>query len=102
MKIHISQPLKSYTGEVIRTGDGESEVATLKSTLEIALVNAKGDDGDRKYELYKLLQRIHAAEDTVEISAEEISTLKKLVGPMFGTVVIGAVFDALEGRVTQE
>lgn len=103
MKIQISKPLIGYNGQPIRTGsDPNAPEATLRSTLELALVNAQGPEyqtGEKKYELYQLLQKIHGADSEVELTAEQVATLKKLAGQAFGVGVVGAIYDALEGKV---
>lgn len=51
-----------------------------------------------KYNRYKLAQRIAGAEGEVELSAEEVSMLKDLIGKAYAPLVVGQAFDLLEGK----
>jgi len=99
MKYDLSIPLKSYDGKDIQTGETAGEVATLKFVLERACINAdaqKHATPDAKYRIYKVLKRLHAADPEIELSAEELTLLKQLVGELFGVNVVGVVYDLLE------
>lgn len=102
MKIDVTKPLFDYTGEPIKIGGKDSDQATLKATLELALTNVRDSayqDGKKKYELYKLLLQIHEAEGPINIAAEDVATLKSIAGKMFNVPVTGAIYDALEGKL---
>ena len=99
MKYDLTTPLKSYDGKDIQTGETAGEVATLRFVLERACINAdaqKHAAPDQKYKIYKLLRRVHAADPELELSAEDLTLLKQLVGELFGVNVVGVVYDLLE------
>jgi hypothetical protein len=101
MKIKINKPLLTHRGEPITT-NGE-EPATLGNTLELALTQCRDPEltgtGDQAYRIWKLLQKLTAAGDTVDYSVEDVALIKRVVGKAgFGIVIVGRVFDALEGE----
>lgn len=102
MKIDLNTPLVSYNDAPILVSDApNAEPATLRSVFERALVSYDGgpaDSAEAKYERYKLLRRIHSADATLDASLEELTSIKAIVGKMFGAVVVGAVFDSLENE----
>lgn len=73
----------------------------LKDALTNAcLMTFEGDkpNGDEKYQRYKLANKLDRATDYVDLTAEEISRLKKLCGMIYTTTAVGAIWEALEGR----
>jgi hypothetical protein len=98
MLIDIDQAMINFRDEPIRIGGADSAPATLKDVLEFVLVNVRGEQtADEKYRLYTLLGRIHAGRGKIQLTVDEVATIKTLAGPMLTVPVMGALFDALEG-----
>lgn len=106
MKIALNQKLKDFDGEVLIT---EKLVGkeTKKTPLTIAevVINSLtanfGDEkdltGDEKVKRFILAQKIHRKKDgTAEITIDEASMVKKLVGKAYGVLIVGQVFEILE------
>jgi len=56
-------------------------------------------DGEQKYQRYRLVSRMAKAMangGAVDLTAEEIALLKKLIGKGYGPGVVGPAFEALE------
>jgi len=49
-----------------------------------------------KYKRYHLARKIKNAEDEIELQAEEIALIKKLINWLFLVVVVGYAFDLIE------
>lgn len=97
MKRDFKTQLLSFDGQPFKTEDD----APL--TLERVCISAlgtplTGDDrlsGIDKFNLFQLAGRIHGAGE-VEVSSEEISTLKDRIAKLYGPFVVGAAWSALE------
>lgn len=105
MKYDLSLIMRTFAGIPFAQPRSEADGSTaqvhmtLKDMLENALVNADPQEfntGEKKYEIYRLLQRIHGAEKEVNFSVEEVATIKKVVGKNMTVTAVGAIFDALE------
>lgn len=99
MKIKVNQKLKNLDGEVLKeTGPGDKLVDV---DLKLIIVNAllipiqedKGIDKMKKYELAKM---IHNSKVNVDLTAEDISFIKKQVGDNYSPLVVGQMFEILE------
>lgn len=110
MKRDFSVVLKDYKGEVIQTdlkGKGEIKPVTLADISEQALLLGKvkermgqeqvGADVKRKRNiLAKKIYRSVQRKEPCDVSAEEITTIKELVGDIYLSDIVGAVCDELE------
>lgn len=71
----------------------------LRDVLEQACLQAnvqKYSTGDKKMEVYRLLRKVSAAEPFAQLSAEDVTLLKSLVGDAMSIVAVGAIFEMLE------
>jgi len=102
MKYDLTQTLKAFDGRDITDVTSGAEVAaTVRLTLERACINCDPRahaSGDEKYKIYKLLQKIHAAEVEVELTVEEVSLLKTIVGEVYPVAVVGPIYEVLEQK----
>lgn len=111
MKIKVTQVLLELEGCEMATGGnlcpqcgqplGERKPFTLRLACTRALSAVYRDEqnvsGDEKFERGVLAMKIYN-EDTVELKAEEIAMVKKLVAKMYGPIVILQVHNLLEGK----
>ena len=76
-------------------------------TLRDVVINALTQDdpraqvnGDERFKRFQLALRVHSATETIDLSAEDVALIKRLVmnSPFFNIVAIGRAVDALEGR----
>lgn len=99
MKIDLSAKLTDPKGNVIK--DGENE-ATLGSTLYISCISAaEGDNhqsGQDRYKLGKLTYELAAHDEEIELSVEQIATLKERVGKVMSPAVVYSVWTMLESK----
>ncbi len=98
MKISLNgTPLKTFEGEDIQDETGKP--ITLRTACVRALLyTAPNDttDGQKKFERYKLAEKIMGAKGHVELTAEELALIKQLVGVIYVTVLVGRIYEALE------
>jgi hypothetical protein len=109
MKINVTQQLKELDGALMTTGKqvcqtcrqvvGKKEPMTVRLAATRALSAAFRDeqdlDGEKKFERFHLALKI-TDEDKPALTVEEIVLIKKLVGKMFGPVVIGRMWAILD------
>lgn len=97
MKINFDAALLDLKGEEMK--DGETAV-TLKTVAVNALFAPFPDereiDGNEKAKRFNLGLRIDAGGE-IEVSAEEISLVKKLIGKAFPVLVVGRAYQLIEG-----
>jgi len=111
MKHNLMVPLVSYNGAPFHAqsspqSDGVAGAGpmTLKAVLENACVSANPQEyptGDQKMQIYQLLLKLHAAAPFAELSAEDVTLLKRLVGTQMTVAAVGAVFTLLENPVQE-
>lgn len=97
MKLDTTRALHTFTGEPIHDAAGPVALATV---LVAALLASHADEqpsGEEKLWRYNLARRIQQAGGTVELSAEELALIRRLVGKGYATPVVGAVHEAIEG-----
>ena len=99
MLIDFNQTLKDLDGVELKP---DGKVMTLRSACTNALVNVsnleKQIDGEEKVKRYNLATKVHDAKGPTDLEAEDIVKLKKLVGNIYGPLVVGQVHLLLEGK----
>ncbi len=73
------------------------------SSIAVEALQAQFDDerqlsGDDKLKRWKLAVKVHGAAEPVELSAEDIALIKRLVGKAYSAAVVGPAFLALESE----
>ena len=95
MKINFNQPIKNIQGEEIKD-------LTLKTVSVEALLATFSDEqslsGEEKAKRYLLATRIYANPEDIDLTVEEISKIKQLIGKGYGPLVVGQAWEILEGR----
>jgi hypothetical protein len=103
MKRNFDHTLKTLDGsdvvDVAAIKDGVAPVLSMKTVAVNSLMATFEDDrnvsGDEKLNRYLLATRINAGGE-VELNAEEILSLKKLIGRGYNALVVGQAFLFLE------
>jgi hypothetical protein len=94
----VTHAVLDLEGHPITMGDKE-EVLTVRSVCVRALTTLLPEDqklaGDEKFRRGLLAERIHSS-DEIELKAEEIALLKKLIGQLFSAVVILRIWRILD------
>lgn len=104
MKVDFGQPLKTLDGVVIVDADKSDETSQVEVTLKTVAINAltaayadeKDLSGEDKLKRWELARKIHGGNN--EVSAEDVSLLKKLIGKAYGVAIVGPAYGMLEGN----
>lgn len=100
MKIDFSQKILDFKDEPVVDAGKD---LTLSSACMTALNIVKKEDtstGDQKFKKYELSMRIKDG-GVVDISTEEIVLIKAIVGEIYVPLLVGRIFDLLEGKLTK-
>ena len=94
MKVNFNKNLKNFDGTDMR--DNSGEVKVIKDVVCSRLYSS-GDDmnEDEKYELYKLMTRINAADGEIDISHKESILIKKCCNRTLTAGAFGQIFELL-------
>lgn len=107
MQIDFSQVLIGYDGEVIKTPQKpwEKDSPIIDMTLKIASVRAltsilqdERATGEEKFKRNELARLIHNSNDFAETTVEDAATIKRMIGAVFGPIVVGASWPKLDGK----
>lgn len=96
MKINFDKAITDLNGNPLKEGDEE---ITLKGVCVSALMAAFPDEklpGTDKLKRFRLADAIYSANGPLEVSSEDISLLKKLVGDGWGVLIVGRALPLLE------
>lgn len=95
MKINFEQKIFSIKGKPIKGNDGSD--LDLETVCGSSLLTAGQNlNGEASFKQYKLAKKISSGGE-VEITVEEAAMIKDLVGKNWGPVVVGPVYEILEG-----
>lgn len=99
MKVNMTTPLKSFSGEILKEGD--EEIVLRQIVINALMVDDSQDrtPAEEKFNRYMLAQRVHN-DDEVELTAEEVSRVKSLIGKFFNPLVVGAAWNILDPKTT--
>lgn len=100
MKINVAQQFKEIDGTPATTGDDKKLPFLLRKVLVEALLlnyNDETPSGEDKVTRYELAVKIQAADGELEVKAEEVALMKKLVGKAYATIIVGQAWKMLEG-----
>lgn len=100
MKVQLETEIILLNGKKIPTEDNKN--MTVKDAIITALTAAESDQkitGEQKFKRYNMAQKISEMKKEGELTAEDITEIKKRVGEVFAMPeVIGFVFNTLEGK----
>jgi hypothetical protein len=103
MKINFdSEVLNLENKPLVETIDGKVVNYTLKKICVNALManiptpqNAPQETGMEKFKKFELSKKIYNGGE-VEVTAEDITLIKKQVGVCYGAIIVGPVYNLLE------
>lgn len=95
-------PERDDRGFIIKDGDKEKPLS-VKTTIRTALtsnVQAMQEDEKKKFEDYQIASRVLMVEpeENLELTAEEITQIKKKVSYVWGIEIYGFIVNLLEGH----
>lgn len=101
MKINFTQVINNLDGTPLK--NEKNEDLTLGMVCKNALLMSFPDEqsltGEEKLKRYDMAVLIHAAkDDTLDLTAERVAEIKKLVAKFYGPLVVGQAWKMLEGE----
>jgi hypothetical protein len=97
MKYQLHTVLKNLDGTTSIKGP-DSAVVTFQNVAVACLVNAALSDGAEKYECFRLAVKLQSRDGDVELEAEEVALLKRLIGASMPVVIVGRMFELLDQK----
>ena len=95
MKIKINEELKDAQGKSIPGERGE--VITLKEVCIVSILSVvQGDDQQTKMLKYDLFKKLREATVEVDLTAEEITVVKKAIAHFQPQLIMGQCFEMIE------
>ena len=101
MKYSTDVEIRAYNGEALLGQDNKP--STVRKLFEKVCVNADPQEFsslEAKMEVHRLLMKVHQAGLHVDLTAEEVSLLKRLSAKFLSVVALGAIVQLLENPVT--
>ena len=106
MKLDLNQTIIDTDGRIVVMEEGIPFL--LKDAIKRALVanyayemsseRSLGLSGEDKFKRWELATQVSKADESIEIKAEDIVLIKSLIGKFFGPVIVGPVWNMLEGK----
>jgi hypothetical protein len=76
------------------------DALTLERVVVSALLQPSDKmSGDEKYTRYTLMRKLHGAQSPVDLTVDEVSLIKRIVGEsQYTPLITGQAWDILEGK----
>ena len=100
MKVNIDQDIKTFNGIKI-SGNLYPEGMKLKDVCIEALLSQDPNEktpAAKKIERYELSKKIWKAENSIDLTIEEIGQIKQLTGNVFAPLIVGRAYEMLENK----
>ena len=117
MKVNFNQDLKKFDGSSIKrieriqcpncgfiSGGPDkiiSDETTLKFVAQESLLAVLQEDkitGEEKAKRWLLGTRIETNPENIDLTTDEISLIKQLIGKSYGSLIVGPAWKMLEGK----
>lgn len=96
MKIKINTALIGANNEELKGEKGRT--LTIKDVcVNSLLIPQQADNEKTKWEKYEIYRKIKDSQDEVELKTEELLVLKKAIGATQPTLIMGQVWEMIEG-----
>jgi hypothetical protein len=100
MQVVMSKVFTDLDGVEVAGANGKP--GTLRGITIDALLAVFQDEqnlsGEEKLKRWELAVKVKTTPDPVELAAEEISLIKKLIGKAYSALIVGQSFHFLEGK----
>ena len=98
--VNLNKELQSVTGVKIVS---EGEPMTLKLAILNSLISVTRDDQDMdakaKFQLGALANRVHVATDEIELTVDELKTIRDRSGKIYNQAILYPVWKTLDDSV---
>jgi hypothetical protein len=97
MKEKENNQLNDVEGQPLQGEKGRT--LTMRDVcINSLLTPVQGDDEKAKWEKYEIFKKLRDAKDEVELKLEELNVVKKAVGKIQSQLLMGQVWEMLEGK----
>lgn len=99
MKRNFNFPLLNYKGEVIKDENGNNQLMSDIVSLRLFAVGNSDSPAspEKKMQAYRVMKRIQAKPEEVELSAEDAVLIKEIAKDTMVSGIYGQLVDVLEG-----
>jgi len=97
MKVKVNNQLNDVEGKPLQ-GDKSKTLTMRDVCINSLLTPVQGDDEKIKWEKYEIFKKLRDSADEVELKLEELSLLKKAVGKLQPPLLMGQIWEMLEGK----
>jgi hypothetical protein len=96
MKIELTTVINNLDEQPVLEAPGKP--LTLRIAIIHALTTDERGEGKQKFDRYELAVKIKRAGQSIDLTAEEVVTIKECVGKAYYPVVVGPVFNLLDPK----
>jgi hypothetical protein len=103
MKVRIAEVLKAFNGTPHkdfvdgRTTENDLTLKTAIVNSLTAIYNDEKPNGEESFKRGQLAHRVYKTEHELDLSAENIADIKRLIGKYYGPAIVFAAWTILEG-----
>jgi|GEM_PF-3242949 len=98
MKINLDRAILDPRGNPVRDGEGNLTLGTVVMTAMFAQIpDDQNVSSDQKIKFYKLAMSASKG-GVAPFTTEELSMVKQRVGRVYGALVVGRVYEIIEGE----
>jgi len=100
MKIKLNETLKGIDGkQLLDDIEIPGKKLTLKSKIITSLLTPQQEDKEAdKWSKYEIFKKVRDAKTEVELTAEEVTIVKKVIGKTQPVLILGQCFELIEGK----
>lgn len=95
MKLNLQRALLTIKGDLVRSPSGEA-VSLRDVLVDVLLIDEQNMAGEVKLRQYHLARALTVANDTIEVTVEDLAKMKELVGRFCTVLVAGQVMPMLD------
>ena len=100
MRINPNAILTDLEGKPIQMVENGPEATFARVVIHSLNTPEQNDDGSKKWDKFVLCKKLHKAAEAgtcVDVTVEEAALIKQSIGKNFVPIVVGAVYEVIEG-----
>ena len=97
MKIDLTQKMMRIDDKPFTNPETNVDYTLKDVVIEAILAPEQKEDNKKKYSKYELYLKIKAVTKSVELTTDEISEIKRLIGEVKPALIMGQAWNMLEG-----
>jgi len=97
MKINLTQQIMRIDDKPFENPETKTPYTLKDVVIEAVLAPEAKEDNKKKYSKYELYLKLKAAGKEIDLTTDEISEIKRLIGEVKPALIMGQAWDMLEG-----